>query len=245
MKMPGRPILKSFTTSISVIVELMNATILNAHPNHSATAQSIQLAALQCPGATNDLELTVEPVLGIIQYRMGNTRGDLQRIASRHAGRSLPGNWYPLGMTQTESIIRYNANFTAQPLATGRYCAYPSSVTVHVGYPQFTVWVDRRYPKNSCEYQAILYHEHDHVRIYREQLQLHIDNIHRQIARVIRSQRPSFATSANAAIGRADRSLFQRIRPLTHKLQRAADQGNHQIDTPNSYQAIHDLCQNW
>ena len=242
MNMPGRPTPKPFITSFAVLVVLMSAAISTAQPSR---AVPVQLAARQCPGAADPVELTVEPVLGNIQYRMGNTRLDLQRITSRHAGRALPGNWYPLGMTQTESIIRYKANFTAQPLTTGSYCAYPSTVVVNVGFPQFTIWVDRRYPQNTCEYQAILDHEHDHVRIYREQLRLHIDDIHRQISRVIRHQRPTFARSANAAIQRADRLLFRRIRPLTRSLQRAADRNNHEIDTPSSYQAIHYLCRNW
>ncbi|MEL0107858.1 MAG: hypothetical protein VW802_13045 [Rhodospirillaceae bacterium] len=202
-------------------------------------------AAPRCPGAFEPAQLTVTPNFGTIRYRTGNTRLDLQRMASRHAGRALPGNWYPLGMTQTETIIRAQAEFIIQPLQSGGACAYPSSVTVEVGYQEFSIWIDRRYRQGSCEYQAILDHEHDHVNIYRNQLRLHIDDIHRRVAQVIRRQRPVYAASNEIAVERAKRQLFSRILPLSRGLQRAADRANHKIDTPSSYQAIHDLCRNW
>lgn len=202
-------------------------------------------AAPRCPGAFEPAHLTVTPIFGTIRYRTGNTRVDLQRIASRHAGRSLPGIWYPLGMTQTESIIKAKAEFTIQPLRSGGACAYPSNVLVEVGFPEFTIWIDRRYRRGTCEYQAILDHEHDHVNIYRDQLRLHIDDIHRRAAQVIRRQRPAFAVTNAQAVDLAKRRLFQRILPLTRRLQREADRANLQIDTPGSYQSIHDLCQNW
>ncbi|MGY8990206.1 MAG: hypothetical protein ACKVHL_01245 [Rhodospirillales bacterium] len=246
MKMLGRPILKSVTLAVAISVFLIETAFSTPASNQTANeAAPLRLAALQCPGATDPIEITVEPLFGTINYRMGNTRVDLQRIAGRHAGRSLPGNWYPLGMTQTESIIRAKSEFTIQPLQSGRFCAYPSSVLVSVGYPAFTVWVDRRYRQGSCEYQAILDHEHDHVKIYRDQLRLHIDDIHQRVAEILRRQQPVFATSSGHATERAKRQLFRRILPLNRRLQRAADVTNHQIDTVSSYQAIHDLCQNW
>ncbi|MEQ8195153.1 MAG: hypothetical protein RIB59_11770, partial [Rhodospirillales bacterium] len=67
-------------------------------------------AASGCPGATTPAELTVKPVYGKITYRMGNTRSDLRRIQERHANasRGLPGDWYPLGLTQAHFEMRLN-----------------------------------------------------------------------------------------------------------------------------------------
>ncbi len=157
----------------------------------------------------------------------------------------MPGNWFPLGLTLAQIGIRPSASFVIRALRSGRFCAFPQSITVEIGYPEFTIWVDRRYRRGTCEYQAILDHEQDHIRIYREQLRLFIDGFRQKIARLIRQQRPTFAASADYAVDQVKNQLFGRILPLRGELQRIADQANSAIDTTASYQAIQDLCRNW
>ena len=236
MNMPDRRTRRQIP--VAVLVLLATATLFMSSPS---------LAALRCPGAAEPAELTITPFFGKISYRMGNTRGDLKRIEQRHAGRGqgLPGNWFPLGLTLAQIGIRPSATFVIRTLRSGRICAFPQSITVEIGYPEFTIWVDRRYRRGTCEYQAILDHEQDHIRIYREQLRLFIDGFRQKIASVIRQQRPAFATSADIAVDQVKNQLFGRILPLRGELQRIADQANSAIDTAASYQAIQDLCRNW
>jgi len=238
--MPDQPTRKPLSISRILLVTILVFLTVAVF----STSQT-SVAAPRCPGATEPVQLTVTPFFGKIIYRMGNTRGDLKRIRDRHAGRNLPSQWYPLGLTQAQFEIRLNTNVTIQPLRTQRYCAFPHALEVNIGYPSFTIWIDRRYRRGTCEYQAILDHEHDHIRIYREQLRLHIDQFHLDIARILRRLRPATISSPNLAANQVQARLTQRIRPLVRKLEKITDSANAAIDTITSYQAIHDLCRNW
>ncbi|MEX2450591.1 MAG: hypothetical protein WD407_07030 [Rhodospirillales bacterium] len=208
---------------------------------------AIAVAAPSCPGAASPAELTVRPVYGTITYRMGNTRGDLKRMQERHAdtNRGLPGQWYPLGLTEAHFEMKLKTDVIVRSIAPRRYCAYPAAVELELGYPTFTVWVDRRYRRGTCEYQAILDHEHEHIGIYRDKLYLHVDSLRGQIARVIRRFRPIVVTSPQEAAGRVQTQISRKIRPLVDKFHRIADSANAKIDTPSSYRIIHSLCRNW
>ena len=175
------PVTSYFVLPAAVFAFLAMFTLFGTSPGRTATV---------CPGSTDPVQLTVEPFFGKIRYRMGNTRGDLKRIRHAGLGPGLPGNWYPLGLTEARFEIRLNTDVTIQPLAPRRHCAFPHALEVLIGYPEFTVWIDRRYRRGTCEYQAILDHEHNHIRIYRDQLRQHIDSLHLEIARVLRTLRP-------------------------------------------------------
>jgi hypothetical protein len=74
MKMLGRPILKSVTLAVAISVFLIETAFSTPASNQTANeAAPLRLAALQCPGATDPIEITVEPLFGTINYRMGNT----------------------------------------------------------------------------------------------------------------------------------------------------------------------------
>lgn len=43
------------------------------------------------------------------------------------------------------------------------YCVFLESVDATIGFKDFDVVIDRKYPKGSCEYNAILEHEKHHI----------------------------------------------------------------------------------
>ncbi|MDR1027264.1 MAG: hypothetical protein LBL46_02505 [Rickettsiales bacterium] len=49
------------------------------------------------------------------------------------------------------------------PDAGGGWCVFPEKITATIGFSDFSVFIDRRYKEESCEWLAIAAHEDEHI----------------------------------------------------------------------------------
>ncbi len=202
-------------------------------------------AKTTCPGDRGTTQLTINQINGKAAYKTGNTRSDLKRIQQRHGATATASGWFPLGLTLSELRMEMRISTRAYPTAGERYCAVPERVDIDLGYPQFTIYIDRRYRRRSCEYRAISEHEERHVAIYRQQLDLLIYWIRERMAREISRMAPVIAVSPGDGAEKIKRRLSVKLAPLIKKLQRATDAGNREIDSRTSYGRVQSRCRNW
>ncbi len=202
-------------------------------------------AKTSCPGDRGTTDLSVSQIVGEITYKTGNTRSDLKRIQQRHGKTATASGWFPLGLTLSELRVEMRISTRAYPTAGGRYCATPDQVDIDLGYPKFTVYIDRRYRRGSCEYRAISEHEKRHVAIYRQQLDRLISWIQKRMAREISRMAPVVAVSPKYGAEKIKRQLGLKLTLLLKKLQRATDAGNREIDSRTSYVRVQSRCRNW
>lgn len=198
-----------------------------------------------CPGDKGTTDLSVNRINGRVIYKTGNTRSDLKRIQQRHGRAATASGWFPLGLTLSELRTEIRISTRAYPTARGRYCMVPDRVNINFGYSKFTIYIDRRYRRGSCEYRAISEHEERHVAIYRQQLDRLISWVRGRIAREISRMTPVIAASPKYGAEEIKRRLSLRLTPLIKRLQRATEAGNREIDSRASYVRVQSTCRNW
>ena len=198
-----------------------------------------------CPAPDSKIKIIVKNTPAKIIYKNSHSQNDLarmQRTRGRHLSR---GTWKIAGLTQTD--FKYSIKTTAKfkKTARGRFCAYPVSHELSIGYADFLVYIDRRYRPGSCEYRAILEHENAHVAIYKSYLTRYLPYIKKQVRASALKVHPIVVSTPDLGTKYIQEQVQRLIRPLILKLNREADQSNSRIDTPKSYRAVQLLCDNW
>ena len=198
-----------------------------------------------CPVTDTMISVDVQNTPAKIIYKNGHSRSDIERQQLKRGRHLERGKWKILGLTQTE--FKYTLKTTAKfkQADRGRYCAYPVSFNLDIGYENFTVYIDRKYRPGTCEYQAILKHENLHIAIYKRYLKRYIPYIKKQARAAAKAVQPVIISSPNQGTKHIQKQFQGLIRPLILKLNREADYSNAQIDTPESYRKLQLLCNNW
>jgi hypothetical protein len=199
----------------------------------------------RCPAPNTSVKVNVKNTPAKVIYKTSHSRSDLERLQLRQGRHTTSGKWKILGLTKTE--FKYSIKTTANFKKTtgGRFCAYPVSYDLNIGYADFLIYVDRKYPTGSCEYRAILKHENAHVTIYKSYLKRYLPYIKKQVRTAALGVRPVVVSTPNLGTKYIQEQVQRRIRPLILKLNREADHSNARIDTPKSYRKVQLLCDNW
>jgi len=202
-------------------------------------------AAPVCSGGNQPARVSLSTDAGKVTYRPGHTRSDLKRIQRRHGGSGKAGMWIPLGITLANIRIDMHMTVSTFKLGRSRFCSVPAVVEVTMAYPEFTVYIDRRYRRGTCEYRAIRDHEDSHVSIYRDKLARYGPWVRERVERAVRGLRPVIMSSPGHAQQRVKARLEKKIAPILDKFHQITDLANAEIDTESSYRTIQARCGNW
>jgi hypothetical protein len=149
----------------------------------------------------------------------------------------------PIGLT----LGRYGLDITAQVdfRTSGNVtCAALRGTHVTVGLKQLDVLVDRRYAVGSCQREAVLAHEAQHVAVFREALLAYLPLLVQRLASA-----PLPQTFALADRGKA-RSIFLDAisavaQPILTAIDARANAANAALDTEASYADVARRCAEW
>ncbi len=202
-------------------------------------------AAPACPGGDQPARVSVRTDAGKVTYRSGHTRSDLERIQKRHRGAGKAGAWFPLGITLANVQIDMRMTVSTFQLGRSRYCAVPATVEITMAYPEFLVYIDRRYRRGTCEYRAIRDHEDTHVAIYREKLARYGPWVRERMERAVRGLEPVIMSTPGHVQERVKARLEMKIAPIIDKFHRITDLANAEIDKVSDYRGIQARCGNW
>jgi hypothetical protein len=199
----------------------------------------------RCPAPDSTVNIYVKNTPAKVIYKTGHSRSDLERLQRTRGRHVSGGKWKILGLTQTDFKYSIKTSAKFKQTAGGRFCAYPVSYDLNIGYADFLVYIDRKYRRSSCEYRAILKHENAHVALYKGYLKRYLPYIRKQARAAALGVRPVVVSTPNLGTKYIQEQLQRRIRPLIQKLNREADHSNARIDTPKSYRKVQLLCDNW
>jgi hypothetical protein len=101
------------------------------------------------------------------------------------------------------------------------------------------------YPEGSCEYDVILAHEEEHVRLNREVLKAYELKFKQAIARVLAGKKTIFAHQKGAARAAYVKELERQLNPVVAEMATARNRKNGAIDTQDSYRRLMVQCTNW
>lgn len=183
--------------------------------------------------------ISVIPMMGQVQvtdaYDVAYASGDKFAIESR-----LPNGSVLRGLAKTP--VGYQLRMSGR----GTYSCYePQTIEVVVGLiTTIQIAVDARYYPNSCNYQAILDHENQHVAIARAAVAAHAGEVRAAVEMAVQQSLPSLAFTANAAEVLKAR-IEQAVVSGLNGVQQEMASRNAELDSPQSYQMTQSLCPSW
>jgi hypothetical protein len=208
-----------------------------------ATAGGAQAALCPAPKANAKVEIVY--LNGEPAFDHSVDQAGLRDINSRIDGYPH-GTWHrPLGLTASQLGQEYQTEFRFRKASAGGYCVSLARAKISVGYREMTVYVSRDYPEDSCEYQAVLDHELEHVAINQSVLQAFKVKIKRAVARTLNSHRAIRVYNKAEAQSAYILAFKRQLEPLIKSLQSERKRRNGAIDTADSYRRILARCENW
>ena len=195
-----------------------------------------------CPANASAPVLSVAMKDPPLHYRFDLDSAALAQVASENGMPGLKGE-IPFGLT----IGRYDLEVTVntENLRNGsELCAQLRAAHVEIGLKRLDVIVDRRFAPGSCERQAILDHEGQHVEVFREALRYYLPALERTLvqAALPRNVRVTDRDAARAAfIG----PITDALKPVFDAINTRAHDGNRRLDMPASYAAVFKRCRQW
>lgn len=157
-----------------------------------------------------------------------------------------PNGWTLQGLTITSDQLEIHAGWKEYHLSDGHVCLWINKLQVTVGMPEQRVYVAANYPEGSCEYNAILSHERQHVAINREVVQTYAGSIRQSLVSGVRDINP-IMTRGSADGPAVLRRLQSAARPDMQAMQAELHRRNGAIDTPDAYRRQQQLagCSHW
>jgi cation transport regulator ChaB len=187
----------------------------------SSTTPAVAVQVLE-PPATYRLAEPSETLLATAQ-QIGTALG---------RGRSL------LGFT----LNRYEHQILVATEGDGAGCMRLRSASVVVGASP-EVLVDGRFARGTCQHEAILEHENEHVAVFREAVGHYAPMIdaalHQQLPSSIRAATEEEARKAYT------RTIRDALDPWLDAIRRRAQDGNNRLDTAENYVQVFRRCPFW
>ena len=202
-------------------------------------------AAASCDGLQR-IEPTVE--LAIILPKQPTIRaasaGEIERRA-RETGSGVETDPKAVtrGVTLTRLEARADYTRTEVTFPDRRKCLALKGIEARLGYGDITVLIDQRYRKGSCEHDAILEHELQHVRVNKDAARGQQDAFERELRKVAARWEGRWVSPLQAK--RLDRELDAVVSGTLDRVRSDAKRQNAGLDTPASYAAVQRRCHNW
>ena len=166
--------------------------------------------------------------------------------AMKQMGQNSPKN--PKGMTAFKfSLDIKNMNFYQKPMGK-KVCIYPKSMDILFSLKDFFVFMDEKYPKDSCPYQVILEHESIHVEVNKKALNFFAPSVYEELQKAVPHLPAGLITSVSQAkdYAKAIGKVFQdETKDVLAFIQDKTKEKNNLIDSTENYQVQTSRCKNW
>ena len=142
--------------------------------------------------------------------------------------------------------LRWFINYQVEPFQD-RHCFWVASATVELSYHQLDVNIAAEYGQYSCQYQAILAHENEHVRVAQEILSPYAQQIRAALTTLSIPTRdlPAVAESPEQARAHVQAVFQQVLLPVRDKMNQLVRARQAKVDTLENYRRTWQRCRKW
>jgi len=198
-----------------------------------------------CAPYSKPIRLNFETVRVDPTYNNSLNVTGVRRLFNRR-GHVLAGDGHQqaLGVTFVETRFSLAGSTEGQRRGSG-YCVYLETVQAEFGWNKMEVFVASEYPPGSCEYNAVLDHENQHVSINNTVLRELAPRIRAELEALLSQERAVFTSNPRAAGDQALRALHAKMDSILDAYEAELRRRNAVIDTAKNYAAINDLCRDW
>jgi hypothetical protein len=182
---------------------------------------------------------------GDLQYVHDLDTAGIRKIVNGLQG-YVAGPWHlPIGLTVADLGTSYDTKFYYRKAQSGGHCVALAEAKFSVGYDDITVYISSEYAEGTCEYNSILAHEQEHVRIDREILKAYEGKFKDALRRLLRGKKAIFAHHKGEARSAYVLELRRQLDGVVTEMAVARNLKNGAIDTQDSYRRLSAQCDNW
>ncbi len=203
------------------------------------------VAAGACPPSDAQPRVSMITLPGDLYYDTSRTSQELERLQGKRASADRRRGWHPIGLTLTELQFRMQISVNALPRNDNTHCAVVSAVDASLGYDRITIYVDRRYPPGSCQYQSVLDHENLHLAVFRDTLAAFAPTVERRLNEAAQKLKPVVARTAEQAAAKLQKALQREVEPIFNDMNRRMDAENGRLDNKENYLHEQSRCSKW
>ena len=177
-----------------------------------------------------------------VNYRFDLDSAALAKVADQNGMPGLKGE-IPYGLTIGRYDLEVTVNTDSMRDGSG-HCAQLRAAHVAIGLKQLDVIVDRRFASGSCQRQAVLDHEAEHVEVFREAVRYYLPALERALGKT------SLPLNLHVADRSAARAAYlgpitDSLKPIFDAINGRARDGNTRLDMPHSYATVFKRCNHW
>lgn len=210
----------------------------------AAVSLSSAAHALRCPQpADTRVQVTVNTSYSGITYRHDLDRTALTNFASGMAITSYGGSI--LGLTVSRYSLQMETHQQYGQADNGMSCMWIRRVDATLSVPDMTIFIAANYPKGTCQYNAVLEHEYEHVRLTRGLLPGAAKRLEGELRRQLSRINPIVSSSHNSGARVAQDAVQQGMAGFMRRLEVERDRSNAAIDTAHSYRQVAARCPQW
>jgi hypothetical protein len=196
-----------------------------------------------CPALKGKINFSVTVIPKNINYKLDLKQKQINQLTQgKFKKRS---NQRALGLTSTKQSVSTKMRGQTKQISSHLYCTRVTSANIEIKVLKLNVYVLGKYPRGSCQYSAIIDHEHEHVATF----QTGISNLERvfnsQLWEIVRNLPPGIGSTPEKSGSAAFKSLEEQITALRLPVERTMKHRDRQIDTPLSYRLLTQQCARW
>lgn len=161
----------------------------------------------------------------------------------------LSEHYHVYGLTQAgfSTGTLYEVNWSKKWFKN-EYRMWVDNLRVEFTYDTLNVFVTSAYSEGSCEYQATLDHENQHVAIHRQlylQYQKKFEDAVGQAADIPLESHPVTVSSLEEGKKEIGEKISAVLDPVFDKFKDELQQEQGKLDTPENYSMLKQQCQHW
>ncbi len=168
---------------------------------------------------------------------------------SRAQGGGENEHYHVYGLTQAEFQMKTLYEFnSSKKMFQDQTTMWVENLRVEFSYTTVNVFVTSAYAENSCEYQATLAHENQHLEIHRKvyaQYQKVLEDALAAAKDIPLSNHPIVVTSREAGKEQLAKMISSVTDPVFEQFQQTMAKEQAELDTQESYAELRGRCQNW
>ena len=204
------------------------------------SAPDAAAADCQAPEDAPGYQINVDVDIG--QPTIYNHRTKAQLGSSNAHGRRRQ----ILGTMQGDVDLRWFISYKVEPFGNHN-CFWVAAVNVELSYHQLDVNIAAEYEPGSCQYEAILDHEKEHVQVAQRILSPYAQQIRQALTTLSIPTRdlPALADSPEQARAQVQAVLRQTLVPVHNQMNQIVREQQADVDTLENYRRTWRQCRRW
>lgn len=209
------------------------------------TAARISFAG-DCANVKSTPSIKFTTSYGKLKYNTSKSNHQITAIANQYG--IVEQGVFASGLATVNVNWEISINTLGKIISDYNICVVPTSINIHIGFADPTIYLSSKMASDTCEYKVVLRHEQTHQQINKTALDYFLPLFQQAIYKIVAQIPPAHVTNISE-IDQATADMTQvynkKISPLIEvfKNELLAEQGK--LDNASNYRFESRLCKNF